>query len=90
VIVRKLLLLFAVVAGVFAFQGTITEALPKEKVRIELVEKVQEIREQVSPGYFTPNSQEHFPVRITLQKSQILRPLLLTLLISSQQHHASL
>lgn len=84
---RKLLVLFAILAGLFAFQGATAESLPREKTRTELVVKY---KNEIDNRVISKARPVYFAVTNSPLKPQVLSPLLAALLISSQQHHASL
>jgi hypothetical protein len=86
-ITRRFHLILILLTGLFVFQGTMVEALPREKVRIELVEKRQKEITPIVP--VLPVKRIFFPNRETLQKPQVERPRLLSLMISYQQNQST-
>jgi hypothetical protein len=87
--IRKLFIVFAVLAGLFAFQGTLADEPPKEKARIELVARFEQ-RETVSRSTATIQVASHFLTPAALLRSQVAHPRLHYLLVASQHHHSSL
>jgi hypothetical protein len=88
-IVRRFHLLLILIAGLFVFQGTMAEVLPREKTRTEVTVGMQ-AEQNVAQPTIVRDQIFYFFVRETLQKPQVQSPLLLSLIISYQQHHASL
>jgi len=86
--VRKLFIVFAIIAGLFGLQESPAMPLTREKARTEQVFKYQE--QKVNVAAAIPTKQSYPFIRETLQRPQVLHPYLLTLLLSSQYHHSSL
>lgn len=84
---RKIFVLFAILAGLFAFQGSVAVAMPREGVRTEIViNNKQEVE-----GVFTahPLRPEFFVTDVILTSSShhLIHH---SLLLSSIHHHSTL
>jgi hypothetical protein len=86
---RKLFLVFAILSGLLALQGTVAEPFPREKAKTEITVGLQEEKIFSEPVTARIEAVKFF-IRETLRKAQIQQPLLLSLIISSQHHHTSL
>jgi hypothetical protein len=86
---RKFFLVFVLLAGLFAFQGSLAFPVPQEKVRTEIVLSLREEKVVHVTGFYKAQV-IHLFREPRASKAQVSTNRLLSLIISYQQHHSSL
>lgn len=86
---RKFFFVFVLLAGLFAFQGSLAYPVPQEKARTEIVVALKE-EKVASVVSFDKTQAIHSFLEPCASKAQVSTNRLLSLIISYQQHHSSL